>query len=214
MRWLLLIFGLAVIQGDAAVVLDRIGVVVGKHAIKASDVERDIRVTAFLNRVQPDLNAASRRKSADRLVDQALIRDEITKGDYSRASDSDMEGMLQQIRRDRFGSSDARLRDELVKYGLAEDELKEELLWQLTVLRFIEERFRPAVLVTEETVKVYYAQHITELKREYPRDSSFPTVQPKIQSLLEGQEVDKLFDAWLSDVRKGAHVEFREEAFR
>ena len=39
------------------------------------------------------------------------------------------------------------MRQDLNQYGVTEDELHDALLWQLTVLRFIDERFRPGVMV-------------------------------------------------------------------
>jgi len=202
-----------VLQLPGAVVIDRIAVVVGKHAIKASDIDRDLRVTEFLNRASLDLSAAAKRKSADRLIDQSIIRDEIATGGYNRASDADADAMLAQIRRERYAGSDARLRQELVRYGLPEEELREELLWQLTVLRFIDERFRPAVQVSDQDVRAYYDQHLAELKREYPRDNSFTTLEPRVRNVVEGDEVNKQFEAWLDDARKGQHIEYKEEAF-
>src|SRR5579863_3089124 len=127
------IFMLALtLPASGASVLDRIAVIVGKHAIKTSDIERDLRVTDFLNRAPVDLGLASRRQSAERLIDQEIIRDEIASGDYDRASDADAQKMLTAIRHDRYGDSDARLRLDLAKYGVTEDELRQELLWQMT----------------------------------------------------------------------------------
>jgi hypothetical protein len=205
------IFG---VLAPGAVVLDRIAVIVGKHAIKASDVERDLRVTEFLNRAPLDLSAKARHQSADRLVDQSIIRDEIASGDYDRATDGDVETMLTQLRLDRDAGSDARLRQDLSKYGLTEDDLKDAMLWQLTVLKFIDERFKPAVLVQEQNVKAYYEGHLAELKKQYPQDNSFTTLAPKIEDLLQGQQVDQQFDAWLDEQRKGQRVDYRQEAFQ
>lgn len=196
----------------AGVVIDRIAVVVGKHAIKTSDIDRDLRVTEFLNRMPLDMSAAAKHKSADRLIDQSIIRNEISSGGYNRASDSDAEGMVAQIRRDRFGGSDARLRQELMRYGLSEEDLREELLWQLTVLRFIDERFRPGVLVSDQDVRSYYDQHLAQLKREYPRDYSFTALESKVRSIVEGEEVNKQFEAWLDDARRNTHIEYKQEA--
>jgi hypothetical protein len=193
---------------ESPVVIDRIAVVAGKHVIKTSDVDRDLRVTAFLNREPLNLSAASKKKAADRLVDQAIIRDEITTGEYHRATDSDAQGMLEQIRKDRFGGSDARLRQGLQPYGLSEDQLRDYLLWQLTVLRFIDERFRPAVLIEDEDVRKYYDQHQAELKRQYPNDKDFAALEPKIRTLLEGQKVNEEFESWLDGARRRQRVEF------
>jgi DNA-binding transcriptional ArsR family regulator len=194
------------------VVVDRIAVIAGKHVIKASDIERDLRVTEFLNREPLSITADRKRKAADRLIDQAIIRDEISTGEYHRAADADAKGMLEQIRKDRFGGSEARFRQALAPYGLSEEQLQEYLLWQLTVLRFIDERFRPAVLVTDDDVRSYYDQHLTELKREYPSDSSFATLEPKIRTSLEGQKVNEEFESWLDGARKRQRIEYIQGA--
>jgi hypothetical protein len=214
MRTLMLIFGMVSTQMSGAVVLDRIAAIVGKNAIKTSDIERDLRVTAFLNKAVLNRSEASQRKAAERLIDQSLIRDEITTGDYDRATDADAQKMLEQLRRDRFAGADTRMRQELTKYGLSEDELKDQLLWQLTVLRFIQQRFNPAVLVPDQDVKAYYDGHLAELKRQYPKDSSFATLQPRIENLLQTQAADKEFNAWLDEKRKAAEIEYRQGAFQ
>ncbi|HKD07336.1 MAG TPA: hypothetical protein VKB79_15645 [Bryobacteraceae bacterium] len=191
-----------------AVVIDRIAAVVGRHAIKVSDVDRDLRLTDFLNG-QPLLeNADAKRKSADRLIDQQIIRDELATGGYERASDADANAMLAQIRQNRYAGSEARLRQALANYGLNEDTLREQLVWQLTVLKFIDQRFRAGALVTDEEVRGYYDQH-PDLRK-----ASFESVAPKIRDTLQGEQVNKQFDEWLAAARKQARVEFRQAAFQ
>jgi peptidyl-prolyl cis-trans isomerase SurA len=199
---------------SGGVVIDRIAAVAGKHVIKLSDIERDLRLTAFLNRQALDLSPAAKRKSADRLIDQTIIRDEIATEGYSQASDADANAMLAQIRKERYGSSAASLRQALSRYGLTENELHDELRWQLTVLRFIDERFRPGVLVTEDQIRTYYNQHLAELKRQHPRDSSFEALQSSIRELLEGQQINEEFENWLAEARKQVRIEYRQEAFQ
>ncbi|HXE61922.1 MAG TPA: hypothetical protein VN519_00185 [Bryobacteraceae bacterium] len=213
MRRVILISMLVASALPGAVVLDRVAVVVGKRAIKLSDIERDIRVTAFLNRAAVDTSPAARCKSAERLVDQTVIRDEIATGDYERATDQEAAGLLSNLRRDRFGGSEARLRQDLTKYGVTQDQVTEALRWQLTVLRFIEERFRPAVMIPDEAVKAYYDQHLAELRKQNPNASSFEALQPKIREQLASVEVDKQFDAWLTDKKQDDRVTFIKEAF-
>ncbi len=204
----------AAFGGGAAVVIDRIAAIAGKHVIKSSDIERDLRLTEFLNREPLSMTPDQRRKSADRLIDQAIIRDEIATGSYNRANDSDAAAMLAQMRRDRFGDSDVRLRQALARYGLTEDQLTVQLLWQLTVLRFIDQRFRVSVLVTDDEIRMYYDQHLTGLKRQYPGDSSFEALEPQIRTLLEGRKVNQDFESWLDGARRRQHVEYRQEAFQ
>jgi peptidyl-prolyl cis-trans isomerase SurA len=211
MRPIILILTLGyLLQG--AVVIDRMAAIAGKHVIKTSDIERDLRLTEFLNRQPLSVTADGKRKSADRLIDQAIIRDEIATGQYRRANDSDAAAMLEQIRKERFGGSDARLRQTLSQYRLTEEELKAQLLWQLTVLRFIDQRFGEGVSLTDEDIRNYYDQHLAELKRQYPNDNSFEALQPRIRSILQGQRVNEEFESWLDGARKRQHIEYRQGA--
>jgi hypothetical protein len=200
-------------MSQGAAVIDRVAVIVENHVITLSDVDRDLRLTEFLNREQRDSSSDRRRKAAERLIDQTIIRDEIAKGGYRRATDSDADGLLKQLCRDRFEDSDNRLREALGRYGLTEDQLRAQLLWQLTVIRFIDQRFRPGVLVADEEVHAYYDQHRAELQREYPKDSSFDALESKVRSLLEGGRINKNFMDWLDQSRKRNRIEYREGAF-
>jgi hypothetical protein len=192
----------------AAIVIDRIAAIVDKHAVKLSEVDRDLRVTEFLNREPLTLSADAKRKAADRLIDQQIIRAELSTGGYGRAGDSSAAAMLQQLRRDRFGNSDARLKQALAQYGLTEEQLQSQLLWQLTVLHFIDERFRPGVLVTDDQVKQYYDQHPALHKVAYEK------AEAQIRQTLEGEQVNQQFEEWLDQRRKSDRVEFRDEALK
>jgi hypothetical protein len=198
---------------SAVVVLDRMAVIVGKHVIKTSDIDWDLRVTEFLNRRPLNVSSTAKRQSAERLIDQEIIRQEIVTGNYRRPPDSDAAALVNNLRRDRFGGSDVKMREELQRYGITEDQLRAQLLWQLTVLRFIDERFRPAVIVSDDEVHAYYNQHLADLRRQYPGDSSFEALEPKIRSLLEGERINESFNQWLEGARKRARIEYRQEAF-
>jgi len=145
-----------------------------------------------------------------RLIDQQVIRQTIASGEYPRASESDAAQLLSRIRTSRFGGSDARLTAELNRYGLTKAQLQEHLLWQLTVLRFIDERFRPGVQVADNDIRKYYDDHLAELKRQNPRDSSFEALEPKIRETLEGEGINKQFDEWLTAARGRTWIEFHE----
>jgi hypothetical protein len=188
-------------------------VIVGKHVVKTSDIDWDLRVTAFLNREPLEFRSQTKRKSAERLIDQEIIRQEIVTGNYRRARDSDASALEAQLNRDRFGGSDQRMRAELQRYGITGEQLRAQLLWQLTVLRFIDERFRPAVIVTDDELRAYYDQHLAELRRQYPQNNSFETLAPKIRSLLEGQRINEAFNQWLEQARKRTRIEYKQEAF-
>ena len=197
-----------------AVVLDRVAVVVNKHAIKLSDIQHELRLTEFINSQPLDLGTAARKQAADHLIDQAVIRDEIALEGYGRATDTQATSMLNQFRKNRFAGSDARLRASLERYGLTENELHDHLLWQMTVLDFIDQRFRPGVMVNDNDVRRYYDSHLDQLKKQHPRDFSFEKLAPEIRTLLEGEQVNKQFDAWLDESRKNARIQYLNGAFQ
>ncbi|HEY7389651.1 MAG TPA: hypothetical protein VH640_14140 [Bryobacteraceae bacterium] len=199
---------------QGAVVIDRIAVIVGKHAIKLSDIDRDLRLTAFLNRAPLDLGPKAKREAAKRLVDQQIIRTELSAGGYQRATDAQAEALAAQIRRDRFGGSAEKLRAALASYGLTTEELHDQLLWQLTVLQFIQQRFQPGVSVSEENIRTYYDQHAAELRREHPQNGSFEALEPDIRRILEGEAINKDFEDWIKSAGQQTRIVYREGAFQ
>ena len=198
--------------GQGAVIIDRMAVIVGNHVVKASDIDRDLRVTEFLNRQALDLGAEAKRKSAERLIDQEIIRQEVVTGGYRRPPESEAEAFEKQLINDRYHGSATQVRDALTKYGLTEHQLRDQLLWQLTVLRFIDQRFRVGVVVTDEEVKTYYDQHLAELRRENSRATTLEALQEKIRSTIEGDRINQNFTEWLEQARKLYRIEYRQEA--
>ena len=196
-----------------AAILDRIAVVVGRHAIKTSDIQRDLRLTAFLNRERLDLTPQAKRKAAERLIDQEIIRQEIVTGEYRRPAESEAGGVEKQLIDDRYGGSAAGLRQALGRYGLSQEQLRAQLLWQLTVLQFIDQRFRPEVYVSDDEVRAYYEQHQGELQKQHSSNGSFEALQEQIRQVLEGEQINQKFTAWLEEARKRARIEYKQEAF-
>jgi hypothetical protein len=197
-----------------AEVLDRIAVIAGTHAIKLSDIERDIRLTQFLNREPLKITSAARHDAAERLITQEIIRQEIVTGLYRRPPETDATALVAQIRRERFGNSIQAMAAALEKYGLTEPRLRERLLWQITVLQFINQRFRAGVVVTDDDVKTYYVQHAAELRKQDSKDVNLEAAASEIKSLLEGQRIDAAFNDWLDQTRKDYRVEYKQEALQ
>lgn len=212
--WIIAALALVAFDPPGTVVLDRIAVVVGRRVIKSSDIDRDLRLTAFLNHAALVTDTAAKKKAADRLIDQQIIRQEVATGQYPRATDADANSLLNKIRAERFASSDTRMRADLSRYGITEDELRDQLRWQLTVLKFIDERFQPGVLITDAEVQKYYDEHLADLKRQDPKNYSLTAVEPKIRQLLESEQTTREFENWLDQARKRALIQYHEEALK
>lgn len=197
-----------------AEIIDRIAVTLDNQVITESEIILEIRLTGFLNGDAADFSPAARRKAADRLIEQKLIRREMQVGRYAQPSPEEVGPMLQQIEAQRFHSAEE-YRQALAKYGISEDELKAHLLWQLSLLRFIDIRFRPGVQVTDDEVRTYFDQHLSELEKQAPAGKvTLDDVHDQIRGILTTEGVDKQLDDWLTEVRKRARIEFHLEAFR
>ena len=206
--WTVSLFAIASLA-HAGTVIDQIAVTVGRHAIKTSDIDRDLRVTQFLNSQAPDISPTQRRIAIQRLIDQELIRNELAQAGSTSSLTSEAKELLDMIRAERFHGSDAEMAAELRRRGLSEDVLLEAVQWQLTVLRFIDQRFRLGIVVTDDDIGAYYKQHEAELKRQYPGNDTLEALTPRIRELLEGERINRAFEDWLQQARKNARIEFK-----
>jgi peptidyl-prolyl cis-trans isomerase SurA len=198
-----------------AEVIDRIAAAIENQIITESEVAREIRLSALLNGDPLDFSPEARRKAADRLVEQKLIRREIELGRYPKPSNDEVAAMLKQIQTQRFPVP-ADYREALEKYGVSEGDSNAHLLWQLTLLRFIDARFRPGVQVSDEEIRAYF-----ESEQAKGEQTEFAGKQPRIEDLrdqiretLTSQRVDQLLNDWLAAARKRAHIAFHQEAFQ
>jgi hypothetical protein len=130
MRWAMAIA--LTLPVTRAVVLDRIAVVVNGRAIKDSDIEREIRIADYLNGDKLDFSRPARKKAVSRLIDQAIIRREIELARYPEATDDEVNKMLAETIKNRPAPR---------TYGLTEQQVRQALKWQLTVVRFMSMRF-------------------------------------------------------------------------
>lgn len=198
-----------------AAIIDRIAVTLDNQVITASEIILEIRITAFLNGDALDFSPEARRKAANRLIEQKLIRKEMQVGRYTSPTPEEVEPMLKQIQTQRFPSA-REYHEALAKYGVSEEQLKSHLLWQLTLLRFIEIRFRPAVEVTDAQIQAYFNQNVAELQKRAgtSRNLTLDDVRAQIRDSLTEQGADKQLDEWLAAARKRTRIEFHEEAFQ
>lgn len=209
-----LLFFLISFLGPAEII-DRIAVTVGKRVITESDVLREIRLTAFLNGDEPDFSPANKRKTADRMVEQALIQREMEFSRYQPPEVEEAAPMLQDIKRERFGT-DAPYRSALEKYQIREEDLKEHLLKQLATLRFIDLRFRPGIQAVDSEMREYYEKRLLPEWENKDRKAvpSFEEVRSEIEQIVIAEQVDRLMEDWLKVTRAQTRIDYREEAFQ
>ncbi|MCZ2079191.1 MAG: hypothetical protein LC130_29850 [Bryobacterales bacterium] len=200
-------------HGVGGELIDRIAVRVDGTIITQSEIVRDIRITAFLDGRPVVLNPDTMRKAAERLVERALIRREMDANRYPPAQLVEANHLLDQIK-GRFASKDI-FTNTLAEYAIGEDDVRDHLLLQLTTLRFIEYRFRPAIQVAPRDIETYYETVFlpqagqSHTQRIPPLDE----VRGDIEKILTNQRVDQSLDRWLQETRLQVDIEFQDEAF-
>ncbi len=176
----------------AADVVDRVAVVIGKAVITESEVLDSLRVTAYLNGEALDFSPQARRAAAERLVDQQLLRNEIEASRFGLPTTAESGAVFQQFFKEHFHDANSYAAS-LAKYGITEEQLKEELTWQLALLRFTDFRFRSEAAI--------------------PADGATESGADR-QVAPAANSVDQQMEAWLKDARSNTRITFKTEAFQ
>ncbi len=199
----------------SATIIDRIAVSVANRVIAASDINREIRVTAFLNGVKPDLSAAARRAAADRLVEQTLVRLEVENSRYPMPTVAEVQPALEQFKKKQY-SDDSAYRRALAAAGIAEQDVLNELVWQRTLLSYVDVRFRPAVQVSDQEIQDYF-QNVVKPAAEAAHPETPATLDDyrnQIEETLAGKKEDQELDRWIKQAKQRNTIVYHDEAFQ
>ena len=203
LRAVLITIGMAV--AGRAEIIDRIAVSVGNQVITTDQVHDEIGVTAFLNHTQPDFNAAEKKKAAERLIEQALIKREMEVSHYPLPPLADADAMLQRTKAEHA---------DLARSGISEDNLRQHLWWQLALLKFIDERFRPSVHVTNAEVRQHYREQVAKWQEQGLKPiPSFEESRDVMEKALIEERVTHAMDRWIGDARTQVDIRFRKGVF-
>ena len=200
----------AVFSASAGEIIDRIVASVNGHAILLSDWDDAVRYEAFMNgRPLEAVGEPLRKAALDCLIDQELLREQLRSSDsqYTPA-DEDVNRRIQDIRKQYAGAADdAAWRATLQRYRLTEDELQRRVALQLSLMKLVDDRFRPTVQIDPKSIESYYQQSLLpQLKRSGAREVPLAEVTPKIKELLTQQKVDQLLTAWLQTLRASSEI--------
>jgi hypothetical protein len=182
-----------------AEIVDRIAMSAGNRVITQSEIDREIRVTAFQDGVPPEFSPTHRRTIAEKMVDQKLIQHELETSRYPLPTAAELAPAIEEFKRTHF-PDEAAYRKALTDAGVTEQELLVVLLWERTLLRFIELRFESGVLLSDQEVAEYAKQ----------KNLSSTDAEKELISARADQQLEQ----WLRDARKRTPVIVHEEAFR
>jgi peptidyl-prolyl cis-trans isomerase SurA len=225
----ILVLGLSVAAFTAAaqqpasnpVVLDSVVAVANKHAILSSDIDDEIRLSVL----DPNLvgeGALTKQAALNQLISRALIEQQIRQEDIQsiEPSQDEVNARLGQIRQQlpacvhQNCATDAGWKLFLAAHGLTSERVESYLRYRLEILSFIEQRFRQGIQVSPQQIDEYY--HQTLLPQYKPGEAipSLDQVAPRIQEILLEQQVNVLFDAWLTNLRGQGDVEILDPSLQ
>ncbi len=194
-----------------AEILDRIAVSVSKQVITERDVLRELRVTAFLDHREPIAGSEQKRAAADRLVDRMLILEEAALTRVVLSPEEDARKMLEGVKA-QYGSDYAAA---LVRYGITEKDVENQLIAGLRAMRFSDLRFRPEVQFSEDELRDFYSSLVAQWRAAGKADiPSFESSRDQVEKLLTDQRTAQALDRWLGARRTETEILYRQQVFR
>jgi peptidyl-prolyl cis-trans isomerase SurA len=196
-------------------IIDRIAASVGNRVITASDLDRQLRVAAFQDGAKPDLSPARKRATAEAMIEQKLIQTELSNSRYPLPDPAELAPAIEQFKKEHF-RDDRQYRTSLAEYGVSEDDFKELLLWQRTLLLFIQVRFETGVQLSAQDVEDYFNKTVKPAaEAAHPgQPVTLEDYRDQIERKLTGQRADEQMDTWLREVRRRTNVVLHEEVLR
>jgi peptidyl-prolyl cis-trans isomerase SurA len=202
---------------SSTIVLDHVVAVVNRQVILSSDLDDEIRLSIL----EPDRDGElTPQQALEQLISRTLIEQQIREQDFQAVdpTQQEVDARVAQLRKQlpvcvRENCVSAEGWDEfLAANGLSEPRVESYLRYRLEILNFIEQRFRQGIQISQQQIETYY--HETLLP-QYPAGETAPPldqVSSRIQEILLEQQVNVLFDNWLTNLRQQGDVEVLDSA--
>ena len=201
------------------VVLDRVVAVVNRRVILSSDIDDEMQLS-ILDPNRTGQGALTRQHVLEQLISRALIEQQIRQEDAQAAEPpaSEVASRIHEIRTELPAcvrancASDQGWTAFLAQHGLTPQRVEAYLRHRLEILRFIEQRFRQGIEISQQQIATYYNDRLLPQYAPGEVAPKLDQVAPRIQEILLEQQVNALFDNWLDNLRKQGDVEILDPA--
>lgn len=210
----LVLLSLAPVTTLQPVIIDRIAASVDNRVITQSEVDRQIRVTAFQDGIPLDLSAKNKQAVIETLIDQKLILRDLESSRYPLPDPAELSPAIAEFKKEHF-PSEAAFQKTLAQYGITDQDLRDLLLWQRTLLSFIEMRFT-GEQVSDQDIRDYFAKSVKPAaEAAHPgQPVTLEEYRAQIEKKLEGERTDRQLESWLKSTRRRAQIVIHKEALR
>src|SRR5204863_9610355 len=135
-----------------------------------------------------------------KMIEQKLIQRDLENSRYPLPDAAELAPVIADFKKKHYPDNGAWERA-LAEYGIAEQDFLDVLLWQRTLLAFIDVRFGTGIQVTEKEIAEYAGTHRSPNAADAER-------------ALMGARADSQLDAWLKDARRRTPVVIHDEVFQ
>ena len=179
-----------------AEVVDRIVATVNGEVVLESELDDSVNFQRLMSGGSAPVD---RTVELERLIDRALISQQLQRSSMPEPSPEEVAARIAELREQISPRSDAaEWTAQLASHGLTEADLRAHIALQLSVLRFIELRFRPSVYVSEKDIEQYYRETLLpQLARSSTEPPPLAGVSAQIREIIVQQRVDDLLAQWL-----------------
>lgn len=192
-------------------VVDKLVAIVNGDIVLQSDIEEEER----FSRLYPyriTSGETEREQAITRLIDRDLILQQI-RGTPPEIPVAEIDKDESDLRKDLPAcaaadcTSSAGWQKFLTDSGFTEEELRARIRLRAEVLRFIEQRFRSGIRITDNQVADFYTQTmLPQYAKEHAVPPPLAVLTPRIEEVLLEQQVSALLDQWLKTLREGGSV--------
>jgi parvulin-like peptidyl-prolyl isomerase len=185
-----------------AVVIDGIAAIVNEDVITISELSAMQSLNLELSGLPSEGSILQDR------INHHLVLQQMAKQPPVALTQAEVQAALKAYEEQRGGTE--KLMEYLNNIGMNYSDLEREIREQLSIHRYITERFRPFVAITIEEAEKYYNEvykpWLEDLRREVPSfEESFNEVQAM---MVESQVQDKLKE-WLAEIRATATINIK-----
>lgn len=199
----------------SAEVIDRIAVSLDNRVVSEQEVLQQLRLSAFENREPLLINGIAKRRAAEQLVERSMIRHEMEVNRYTGPDDASVDAEMKKVQAG--FPNDAAFRAALQQYGLTEAELRQFEREQLSVLRFIEVRFRPAIQVSKTELEDYYQnEFLPNWQQKNPNKPAPPAadVHDEMEEAISRVRETQALDRWMGETRRQMDIRWQQDVFK
>lgn len=194
--------------------LDRLIAVVNDDLVLESDVQEEMRFAAF----QPN-GVNDRAAAIERLIDRKLIEEQQKLQPSAPVTDGELAADVAELRKSLPAcahgacATDAGWKSFLADHGFTQVEFDARWRERMGLLRFIEQRFRLGLRVSDAQIAEYYiGTMLPEYAKEHVKPPPLASLHDRIQEVVLQQQVTKLLDTWLKTLRTQGNVRLINDA--